>query len=334
MNFMNHTDKMLSVVSDHLEKHDLHGKPWYLGFSGGADSSVLLDLLCKNAVKGQAITLLHVNHQLSDVAQTWVTHAENTIHFFTYAYPEINFSLCVDYVDCHHNGKGLEAAARFARYAAFESRINEEDHALFLGHHANDQLETVLFRLFRGTGAFGLKGISEHSLMNNISLYRPMLDISRQLIEEYASQVGLTYVTDPSNGESKFDRNFLRNKIVPLIYERWPHVHQSINRLVQSLKDHESILEDMAIHDLDNALLSDDNKINLTVFKNLSSARQRNMLNYWLNTKLLKNVSQGHIAYACALLSSDSSNTSKHRHIQRGNLYIVSNKNAFWLENF
>jgi tRNA(Ile)-lysidine synthase len=119
------------------------------------------------------------------------------------------------------SGASPEAQARDARYTVFESYLDAGD-VLLLGHHLDDQVETVLFRLIRGAGPSGLAGIPEQRQLGVGALLRPLLGITRSQIEDYAVSHELVYLNDSSNNDTRYDRNFLRHDVLPLIESRWP----------------------------------------------------------------------------------------------------------------
>lgn len=190
-----------------------------LACSGGVDSMVLLHLLKHSPVRHKLL-VLHVNHQLQEQASSWANFvAQQCAQTPCKIMPVTVMDL----------GQGVEAAARHARYQAFESVLGKDD-VLVTGHHQDDQVETVFLRLLRGSSLAGLSGMPQWRACGRGQLYRPLLDISRNQIEGYAKQHSLHWVEDPSNESSEYDRNFLRNQVLPLIRQRWPQVNQTVER--------------------------------------------------------------------------------------------------------
>ena len=186
-----------------------------VGFSGGADSHSLLHALVEFSQRESLppIVALHVNHGLHENADAWAAHCA-----------EVASGLGVSFYEqvvAVEDGASLEAQARDARYRAFESFLDVGD-ILLLGHHLDDQVETVLFRLIRGAGPSGLAGMPKQRLLGRGSLFRPLLGVTRSQIEDYASANELAYLNDSSNDETRFDRNFLRHEVLPRIESRWP----------------------------------------------------------------------------------------------------------------
>jgi len=196
--------------------HDHHG-PLLIGFSGGLDSSVLLHLLAHEpALRTRKVSALHVHHGLHPDADQWQQHCH---------------ALCAQWqvplrcirVDVPRNsGNGLEAAAREARHAAFAAEL-PADGILALAHHQDDQAETVLLRALRGSGVDGLAAMRAWRAYAKGWLWRPLLALPRACLLEYARAHALRWIEDPSNTESRFDRNYLRCEVIPRLTARWPH---------------------------------------------------------------------------------------------------------------
>ena len=205
---------------------------WWLALSGGRDSIVLLDMVHRwlQSHKGPELHAIHIHHGLSDRADHWARLCEQ--HCADRGVP----------FECHRVsisrdlGLGLEAAAREARYAIFENRLGPGE-VLMQGHHQDDQVETVLYRLLRGAGPRGLAGIPATRSLGVGRIVRPLLTSSRAEITAWAEASKLLFEDDPSNVDTSFDRNFLRHEVLPLIATRWPSFRQTVTRaaLLQQL---------------------------------------------------------------------------------------------------
>ena len=187
----------------------------FVGFSGGADSHSLLHALVELSRREALppIIALHINHGLHEDANDWSAHCAAVASDLGVEFHERAVS-----VDA---GASPEAQARDARYRVFECFLDTGD-VLLLGHHLDDQVETVLFRLIRGAGPSGLAGIPEQRPLGRGLLMRPLLSITRAQIENYADSHELGYINDGSNEDTRYDRNFLRHEVLPLIESRWP----------------------------------------------------------------------------------------------------------------
>jgi len=184
---------------------------WVVGFSGGVDSTALLHWLSHLSDR-LPILALHVNHQLDPDAHYWAEAAAN-----------FSASLGIDYrmvsVDVASGGS-IEAAARAARYAAFEAVLGPGD-LLILGHHADDQVETVVMNMLRGSERPGLQGMPSDRVVGQASLVRPFLKVERARLIAYAESYGLEWIEDPSNARVQHDRNFLRHDVLPTLDQRF-----------------------------------------------------------------------------------------------------------------
>ena len=187
----------------------------FVGLSGGADSHSLLHALVELSRREALppIIALHINHGLHEDATDWAAHCAAVASNLGLAFHERVVSI--------HAGASPEAQARDARYSVFESFLAAGDF-LLLGHHLDDQVETVLFRLIRGAGPSGLAGIPEMRPLGRGLLMRPLLGITRDQIESYAGSHELAHLHDGSNDDTRYDRNFLRHEVLPLIESRWP----------------------------------------------------------------------------------------------------------------
>ncbi|HET8902862.1 MAG TPA: tRNA lysidine(34) synthetase TilS [Saccharospirillum sp.] len=207
-----------------LTKHT--ARPVYVGYSGGVDSHLVLHELCARLPASEVVAV-HVNHGLSARAEAWQAHCEQQCR-------QLGCRFEAHPVAVTASGEGLEAAARQQRYRIFLDCV-PQGHSLWLGHHLDDQLETFVLRLLRGSGLTGLTAMAEHADREGRSLLRPLLATTREQIEIRATQLGLHWIEDDSNEDVRFDRNFLRQEVLPLIATRWPHYRQTLSRSLAHL---------------------------------------------------------------------------------------------------
>lgn len=246
-----------------------------VGFSGGLDSTVLLALLA-DIIPVQRLCAVHINHGLSNNASQWQLHAE------TFCL-SLGVQLHSETVSVQEAGEGLEAAAREARYQVFESLL-QKDGLLLLGHHADDQVETVFYHLLRGSGSKGLSGIPASRAIARGQLIRPLLSWQKVQLKSYAEQRKLIWIEDETNLESTFDRNYLRNSVLPEIAARWPDYAQRIAHSAQLSKDSEDLALAVAAEDLqrlDARVERGGWSLCLETFAALSPERQKNALRQW-----------------------------------------------------
>ena len=205
---------------------------WLVGFSGGLDSTALLDLLVQLSRSEQLPPLMavHVNHGLSPNADAWQLHCEQVCR-------RLGVPLESRRVEVSNSGKGVEAAAREARYAVFEELL-EPGGVVLLAHHLDDQVETFFLRLLRGAGTQGLSAMPANRALGRGILYRPLLEFSRDQLRDYAAQRQLEWVEDESNAQSGPKRNFLRREVLPLVEQRWPfRLHATYDESISRMLD-------------------------------------------------------------------------------------------------
>ena len=243
---------------------------WLVAFSGGLDSTLLLDAVRCSAIEAP-VTVVHIDHGLHDDSALWSAHCAAHADALGIDYVAREVSIDQD------SGESLEAVAREARYAVFAELLAPGD-ALLTAHHADDQLETILLRLLRGTGVRGLAAIRERAMLGVGLLLRPLLDFTRVEIVEQARRRGLDWLEDPSNRDLRFDRNFLRQRCLPNLLERWPRAGPVASRLARQMAEAEAVLAESAALDL--AAVDDPECISLALFADLSPARRNNALRF------------------------------------------------------
>jgi tRNA(Ile)-lysidine synthase len=248
---------------------------WLVAYSGGVDSHVLLHLLTKIPAH-PPIVALHINHQLQHQSSQWAGHCQQQAGTLGIPLSVV----CVD-VECQAR-ESLEEKARQARYQVFESLLEPGD-VLLLGHHRDDQVETLLMRLLRGSGSRGVAAMPYSRNLGHGQLLRPLLDVSRSTIAAYAIANHLQWIEDPSNQNSDFDRNFLRLEVLPKLAQRWPEYRQTLSRAAALSEESAQLNAELAELDFHALCLSPDAlSIPLATLAELSVARQKNLLRYWL----------------------------------------------------
>ena len=193
-----------------------------VAFSGGPDSTALLHALAQlPAARARGLRALHVDHGLHDQSTHWAMQCEAICAAW-----QVELTVLAVHVE-RASGDGIEAAARHARYAALADALRPGER-LALGHHRDDQIETVLLKLLRGAGPEGLGGMRAQRELGRGVLWRPLLDLPRQALRDYADQHGLGYITDPSNDDRRYSRNRLRHDVLPVLATHWPHAADAI----------------------------------------------------------------------------------------------------------
>ncbi len=243
-------------------------KRLYVGFSGGLDSTVLLHLLCQYPTLKQKLQVIHVNHGLGPFDDEW----QQKCKLFC---EQSGIPFLTKQVQCKQ-ASNQEAVAREARFTVFDEYVLAED-ALILGHHQQDQAETLLLNLFRGAGIDGLCGIWDETIHRGYPIFRPFLSYSRAQLVAYAALFQLHWIEDESNACLKYDRNFIRHQVLPLLETRWPHVVSKLAGVTSHAQQAERNLYELACGDY--SFVS-------PVFNygelDLSVERLSNVLWYWL----------------------------------------------------
>lgn len=175
-------------------------------------------------------------------------------------------------------GESLEAAARTARYTAIAREL-DADEWLVTAHHCDDQLETMLLQLMRGSGVAGLAAMSELG-REPLPILRPLLAIDRDELEAWLRAEGASWVEDETNLDERFDRNYLRHRVVPLLRARWPAAARVAARSAGHLGEAKQLLHELAMLDLAHIAL--DAAVDVYALQELSLARQRNVLRHWI----------------------------------------------------
>ena len=266
-----HSLNIIKQVKFKIAAHEIK-LPIWVAFSGGVDSHVLLHILSKILPRDK-ITAIHINHGISKNAKDWEDHCQN-----------ITKNLGIKFISKHINitreTPNLESVLRNKRFNHF-CEIIPKDGTLCLGHHGNDQIETVLMRLIKGCGPHGLIGIKEYNNFNHINLFRPLLDIPKDIIREYASKQGLSWINDNSNNDNKFDRNFIRNDIVPVLEKRWPSLLDTVTRTRSHFLEQELFLKKQFQPLINEAIKID--KLNFTLLNKHDKFVQKYIIRTWIN---------------------------------------------------
>ena len=272
-----------------------------IAFSGGVDSVVLLHAC---AVLGRDLIACHVHHGLQTAADAFADHCRAQAE-----------RLGVPYVikrlqGAPARGDSVEAWARDQRYAALIDCVREtQAQALVTAHHADDQAETLLIRLSRGSGPRGLLGIEAASQRDGVPLLRPFLRRRRAEIEAYAARHALAVIDDPMNAEARWLRVGLRTKVMPALGEVAPSFVANVGRSAALLAEAVEVVSEVARGDLEKARLSGSYCLDLAKLVCLSPARRANALRHWLAELGAPPPSQARLA---ALLTQSFESRSAH----------------------
>ena len=320
-------DAFAAEIRAVLEQWAARGAPprVTVAFSGGLDSTVLLAALGRARLPFP-LRAAHVDHGLHPRSAEWAAHCARVA-----AAQRIELVTTRVAVD-RSGGEGLEAAAREARYRALGELLLPGEW-LLTAHHADDQLETLLLRLLRGTGVRGLRGIIAFGPFGAGWLGRPLLHLTREQLRSEAEANELVWIEDPSNAEPRHDRNYLRLNVLPALRERWPTAAQHAERLAEAASDAEQLLEAVARDDA--RALVEPWHVPRAALAGLDAPRQRNLLRHLLRAAGLDVPSARKLEeLRSALLESHAESRARVRwpggegRIYRGALYLGGPQHA------
>ncbi|WP_287245656.1 tRNA lysidine(34) synthetase TilS [Pseudoalteromonas sp.] len=249
-----------------------------VALSGGVDSVVLLHLMKQAQQQHSELKLeaVYVNHGLSKYADEWQGFCQSLCE-------ELNVAFKAVHVEIYERSRtSLEAQAREARYQALDEN-SIPDSVILLGQHLNDQLETFLLRLKRGSGLQGLASMPQTRLLASGRVcFRPLINITREQIEQFASEFAITHITDDSNIDERFDRNFLRHQVLPILTERFQGFEKSAARSIRLLQKQQSLLDEYTQNDLTHCQ-NKQGGLSCEAIAGFSKPRQANLVRAWLN---------------------------------------------------
>jgi tRNA(Ile)-lysidine synthase len=255
----------------------LRGRRFCLAYSGGLDSSALLAALALlRQREGFALRALHIDHGLQAQSGTWAAAAATRARDWHVPFESIALKLQVA------RGESLEAVAREARYGALRARLGA-DEVLLTAHNQDDQLETLLLAVMRGSGLRGLAAMKATSAFGESVLLRPLLPVARTQLERFARERALQWTEDVSNADERFDRNYLRRRVVPALRERWPAAAATASRSAAHLAEAQELLERMARGSA--AQAADGGALRVSVLRRLPWSERGNVLRWWLGQR-------------------------------------------------
>lgn len=246
------------------------------GFSGGLDSTVLLHLLADlPGVREAGLRALHVHHGLHAHADDWARHCIDQCL-------ALDVPLTVARVTVRRDaGLGLEGVAREARLEAFAAHLGDKE-VLVTAHHQDDQAETLLLRALRGSGVDALGAMQAWSrLAGGQRQWRPLLAVSRQRLFDHARARELHWIEDPGNHTPVQDRDFLRNRVMPLLRERWPQASASLARSADLAAQAGALLQDLDAQALAGCATDDPQVLSVALLRDLDPARRARVLRRW-----------------------------------------------------
>ncbi|MBP2169900.1 tRNA(Ile)-lysidine synthase [Erwinia toletana] len=249
-----------------------------VAYSGGLDSTVLLHQLVQLRISHPNLQLraIHIHHGLSPFADSWQLHCQQQC-------AEWQLPLLTEHVAVDGREQGIEAAARSARYAAFRRHLQPGE-TLLTAQHLDDQCETLLLALKRGSGPAGLAAMPARLTLGENLLLRPLLTQTRGQLEQWAQQHQLSWIEDESNQDLRYDRNFLRQQVLPLLHQRWPHFAQASARSAALCGEQEQLLDELLAESLA-AMMQTDGSLLIAPLQPLSEARRNALLRRWISAQ-------------------------------------------------
>lgn len=294
-----------------------------LAFSGGVDSRLLLALMSRyqrdHSIPCQTV---YVHHGLSSNADDWAEKCKawakqaGVSHSTEYVHLDIN------------SGESIELLAREARYQALAKYIESGD-LLLTGQHADDQLETFLLALKRGSGPKGLSCMAESAPFSAGTLIRPLLTTRREQIEQIAHSLNLEWVEDESNQDTRYYRNFLRHHVVPELSQRWPSIHQAVQRSASLCAQQETLLDEL-LNDVFYRALQADLSLDIAELASHSELARARLIRMWLakqNAQMPTQVQLSLIWKEVALAQQDANPKLK---LKQGEVRRFQNK-LYWV---
>ena len=250
---------------------------YWVGFSGGLDSTVLLYLLAQSQTRLAApLGAIHVDHGLHPDSTAWRSHCEHVCD-------ALGLPLVALRVDAAAaRGESPEAAARVARYAAIAEHM-DSGAMLLTAHHLDDQAETLLLQLLRGAGVDGLAAMPRWRPWADGWHARPLLGVRRSAIRDWALANALTWIDDPSNAQVHADRNFLRHHVMLELLQRWPAAPEAIARSAGHCADAAHAVRERTAKDLDVVETAGGERLRIDALTMLDRSRRHLVLREWLS---------------------------------------------------
>jgi len=248
-----------------------------VAYSGGIDSHALLHALVRlRDAQGFSVQAIHVDHGLQPESGAWARHCREVCR-------QLHVPCTVERIEVPRGSPdGMEAAARRARYERLAGHVGAGE-LLLTAHHQDDQAETLLLQLLRGSGVHGMAAMPLVTPFSNGRLGRPLLGFSRRHLTDYARSEGLSWIDDRSNRDTRHTRNFLRQEIMPQLRTRWPEAGRVLARAARNAADAAALLDESAALDLEDCRETDAMNLSIKALARLSDLRLRNLLRYWIS---------------------------------------------------
>lgn len=322
-----------TVIRDALTDAQIPLDQMAVAVSGGPDSAIMavqLALLGKEL--GLRPHVFHIHHGLQDSADRWRDHVHDLAHML--GLPCHSQRVVVE----SESGAGTEAAARNARYQAFHAMARQIGvRGIFLAHHRDDQAETVLLRLLRGSGPAGLAAMAAQTTRDGLHYIRPWLDVDRATLmrhmQVFFMASGWQPVYDPTNYDDIYTRSAVRERLTPMLNQRWPGWQRILGRHARLAAQTNEILEEVAASDL--ASLEPDanhSSFSLQAWRSLSLARQAHVIRYWLQKSGYRAPTEARLNDLLRQLRGlHALGHDRHMQVRHGNVWICCHRGRVYL---
>jgi tRNA(Ile)-lysidine synthase len=265
---LTHTSEIITALRPYLYQE----RSIMVAFSGGIDSTVLLHALVQlRSDYALQLSAIYIHHGISQHADQWAQHCQQVCQQW-----HVPLHICKVQIDLSSN---IEAQARTARYHAISQQLHPNQ-VLMTAQHLNDQSETFLLALKRGSGPTGLSAMPAISPFASSYLIRPLLGISRRAIEIYAGIHQLPWIEDESNQDTRYDRNFLRLKVLPEINQRWPQFNQMVARSAELCAEETQLIAELIQEQLQHCL-TPEKQLYLQPLLAMSDIKRNAILRAW-----------------------------------------------------
>ena len=259
-----------SLVIDSFHKQN----EYIIAFSGGEDSSVLLHAMVQLMQdKNIKLRTIHINHNLQDNAHEVSAHCSQISE--DYGIKHSSYDVEID------PSSNIEEKCRVQRYNILQKHSHRNE-LILIGHHLNDQIETFFLRMLRGSALKGLSSMNPSTTINDRTIIRPLLAITKSEIQAYRKKNKITYIEDASNSDTRFDRNFIRCNIIPELKKRWTSLDKIISNNLSILELQSSAIDKFIDSFYDVCISADDTLLYINEVKHLEFDVQVLLIHQWV----------------------------------------------------
>ena len=292
---------------------------YLVAVSGGSDSILLLRILYELSNKYKyKIRAIHINHNISSNSDEMEKHCIEVCSHYNIELITKNIS--------ETPKKNIEDNLRNQRYEAIFNSMQDSE-ALILGHHIDDQTETFFYRLFRGSSPIGLSCIKELSTRYKKIICRPLLSISKKTILDCCRSLKIKFVNDNTNNDNRFDRNYIRQKIIPVVKERWTSLNKVMTHNISLQNTYRKISIDYCNIIYDHIVI--DNKVDVNVLKSYPTYLYTIFLKYFISKIMNYELNKNELSNLCSLVLSNNNDYPKC--ILKNNKSIVRYNNLLYV---